>query len=143
MKACQQHSSPDKASISVLLAGWIAVLPFLTTLHLAMVPHVFCPEHGHLHEIVREDGRPAPRVRTGSQSPATSLIPRTHRWTTQAAECPFADLALRQGAAVPRPVPAVRPMASGSLLPVFFPDGVVALEALSLAPKHSPPALAS
>jgi hypothetical protein len=123
-------------ALAVSLALWIALLPFISAIHMALVPHVYSTEHRHFHEVVTsgqgdpvEDAAPA-TASIAAQSPASLL--------TSIEECSFADLAIRQGV-----------VASGWLPPGLFRNLAqqsspfssihILWPILHRAPKHSPP----
>lgn len=135
--------TPKKSLPGALIASlalWIGVLPLFSALHLAMVPHVYWPEHGHLHELVT----------AGAETPAED----TNRATASVfgrspvsafaslEECPFVDLAIRQGVPARRWLsPKLFDSTDWQLFPFYSAHGL--LPVLYRAPKHSPPLLAA
>lgn len=123
-------------ALTFSLALWIGLLPLFSALHLAMVPHVYCPEHRHMHEVVTA-GEVAPAEDIGRATASVFGHSSTSSLTTLE-ECPFADLAIRQGV-----------VASRWLLPNLFDSSArqsflfssvhILWPILDQAPKHSPP----
>ena len=118
------------------LALWIALIPLFSAIHLAMVPHVYWSEHGHLHEVVTVgDAAPAEDANRAtasiySQSPAYSFA--------SLEECPFVDLAIREGLIASGWLPPDIYNSTGrQLFPVFCIH--FSRPVLDRAPKHSPP----
>jgi len=115
---------------------WIALLPFISAVHMALVPHVYSPEHRHFHEVVTsgqvdpvEDAAPATASITAR--PSASLL-------TTIEECPLCDLALRQGAVLSQWTFPKRFDRSTQSAFLFFSIHAV-WPVLDRAPKHSPP----
>lgn len=122
------------------LALWITLLPFISSVHMALVPHVYSTEHRHFHEVVTpEDANPTEDTDRATasfvaQSPAPFL--------TSIEECPLCDLALRQSL-VTAPSPILAP--NDCVAQSNFPAGTITAcwPVLYRAPKHSPPLLAA
>jgi hypothetical protein len=122
--------------LTASLALWIALLPLFSAVHLAMVPHVYWSEHGHLHEVVTVgDAAPAEDNNRATES----IYSQSSAYSfASLEECPFVDLAIRQGL-----------ITSGWLPPNLyhntnwqhFPFSSVHFTRpiLDRAPKHSPP----
>lgn len=118
------------------LALWICLLPLFSAIHLAMVPHVYCPEHRHLHEVVSV-GKAAPAEDTGRATASIFGHSSTSSLTTLE-ECPFADLAIRQGVITSRwLLPNL--FDSSARQPFPFSNVHILWPILDRAPKHSPP----
>ncbi len=132
-------SKPQKnlpGALAFSLALWIGLLPFFSALHLAMVLHVYCPEHRHLHDVVTA-GEVVPTENTGRA--ATSLFTQSSNSSlTTLEECPFADLALRHGVvSCPSTLPNLLNARTRTIVPP--PSLGASWPVLSQAPKHSPP----
>ena len=124
------------ASLVLSLALWITLIPLFSAIHLAMVPHVYWAEHGHLHEVVT-DGKSAPEENTDRAT--ASIFSRSAASSVATLEeCPFVDLTLRQGVVVSLWLP---PDFSGSAGWQIFPFSSthITRPVLDRAPKHSPP----
>jgi hypothetical protein len=122
--------------MTLSLALWIGLLPVFSAIHLAMVPHVYWSEHGHLHEVVTV-GDSAP-VEDANRATASIYDQSSAYSFASLEECPFVDLAIRQGV-----------VTSGWLPPNLFDNTGwqiftfsnfhVLRPILDRAPKHSPP----
>ena len=135
-------SSDFKRVLVVALALWISVLPSLSAIHLALIPHVFSPALQRFEEItvsaeyIRNQDRPAvPDPAIPATEPDYSL--------TSSFDCPLANLALRDGMILSGPASSEQPLAgdSGNICPGTRP--LLSDSPLSNAPKHSPPAIAN
>lgn len=118
------------------LALWIALLPLISAVHMALVPHVYSAEHRHFHEVVT----------TGQAGPVEDTAPGTASYTSGSPasqlssleECPLCNLALRQGAVFSLgtfPEPVDRPVQSF----LRFSSIHLSWPVIFRAPKHSPP----
>lgn len=118
------------------LALWLALLPFISAVHMAMMPHVYSSEHRHFHEVVTN----------GRAEPVEDDVPGTASFTKRSSasllttinECSLCNLALRQGAFFSRstlPELADHPTENS---PQFFSIHVT-WPVIYRAPKHSPP----
>jgi len=118
------------------LALWIALIPLFSAIHMTLVPHVYCAEHRHFHEVVTA-GQAAPAQ---DRDPATASIfgrsPASSLTTLE--ECPFADLAIRQGMIASRWLPPTL-FDHPALQPPRVPNAHILWLLLDRAPKHSPP----
>ena len=122
--------------LTASLALWIALLPLISAVHMAMVPHVYSREHSHFHEVVTS-GKIVP---VDGPNPATACIVAhsSASLLTSIEECPLCDLALRQGAVFSQ---RVFPKLSDSLIQDVSPPCGTHTDwpVLYRAPKHSPP----
>ena len=129
-----QKSLPGVLTFS--LALWIGLLPLFSALHLAMVPHVYSTEHRHLHEVVTV-GAATPVEDTDRETASIFDQSATSSLTTLE-ECPFADLAIRQGMVTSRwSLPNLFDSPARDALP--FSSTHISWPVLHRAPKHSPP----
>jgi hypothetical protein len=120
--------------LTTSLAVWIALLPLISSIHMALVPHVYSTEHRHFHEVVTTGD-----VESSNDPSTASLVARSSAASlTSIEECPLCDLALRQGAVFSQ---CVFPKLSDSLIQNVFPisSGHITRPVLFRAPKHSPP----
>ena len=118
------------------LALWIALLPFLSDVHMAQVPHVYCAEHGHFHEVVAS-GRVEPAEDTTPSNPSR-VAQSSASMLASIEECPLCDLALRQGAVFSqRFIPALFGHLAHNTFQTY--DIHTSWPVLHRAPKHSPP----
>ena len=122
--------------LTVSLALWIALLPLISAVHMALVPHVYSTEHRHFHEVVNS-GKVDPVKDTGratacfvAESPAASL--------TSIEECPLVDLALRQGLVGTQSL-FLTPNNCVTQSSLPLPTTNSSWSVLFRAPKHSPP----
>ena len=127
-------------ALSFSLALWIALLPLFSSIHMALVPHVYSTEHHHFHEVVA-DGNLVPAEET-ERTTASFAARSSAASSTSIAECPLCDLALRQGL-----VAALNSLMSpcDCITHRSLPPATVGISWLVLfrAPKHSPPLLAA
>jgi hypothetical protein len=123
-------------ALALSLALWIGLLPLFSSLHLAMVPHVYSAEHRHLHEVVTV-GEAAPAEDTDRATASIFDQSATYSLTTLE-ECPFIDLAIRQGMITSRWLPPDL-VDSIARQPFPFSSTHVSWPVLYRAPKHSPP----
>ncbi len=123
-------------ALAFSLALWIGLLPLISAVHMALVPHVYSTEHRHFHEVVIS-GQGDP-VEDTSPATASIMAQSSASLLTSIEECPLCDLALRQGA-----------IFSQCIFPKLF-DRLIqnvsslrsthaAWPVLYRAPKHSPP----
>ena len=129
---------------TALLAISFGAMPLLSSVHLAMVPHVYSVEHRHYHEIVTvfENGRSADWPGRGMQPPA-GPAGQLRGWSpeifVEQVECPLANQTLRDemlqaaGVHLPGDTPAGDRLVVCRKHRGFYPP------VLWLAPKHSPP----
>jgi len=122
--------------LTASLALWIALLPLISAVHMAVVPHVYSAEHRHFHEVVTS-GEVDPVEDTDraaacivAQSPAASL--------TSIEECPLVDLALRQGLVGTQSL-FLTPNDCVTQASFPIPTASSSWPVLYRAPKHSPP----
>ena len=118
------------------LALWIGLLPLFSALHLAMVPHVYWSEHGHLHEVVTVgDAAPAEAI---DRATASAFRQSSASTFASLEECPFVDLAIRQGVVASQWLPpSFFDSAGWQIFP--FSSTHIIWPILDRAPKHSPP----
>lgn len=121
---------------AIPLALWLGVLPLLSALHLAMVPHVFCPEHRHLHEVVVPDRQAARAPYRATDSTYSRESPFG---LAQLRECPFLDPGLRLGVAPWQCLLPQNPLDSEHRTGYPYRGPGSSRTVLTRAPKHSPP----
>jgi hypothetical protein len=122
--------------MTVSLALWIGLLPLFSAVHLAMVPHVYWSEHGHLHEVVTV-GETIPAEDTNRATASIFGQPSAFSFASLE-ECPFVDLAIRQGVVTSGWLPPN--LFNNTGWQIFAFSSVHVLRPiLDRAPKHSPP----
>ncbi len=127
-------------ALTASLALWIALIPLFSAIHMAMVPHVYCAEHRHFHEVVTV-GEVAPSEDTDRATASLSNRSMSTSVST-VEECPFVDLAIRQGMVTSRWLPPNLFNNTGWRL-FTFSSIHISWPILDRAPKHSPPPLAA
>jgi len=118
------------------LALWLALLPFISAVHMAMVPHVYSAEHRHFHEVAT-NGRVEP-VEDDVSGTASYTERSSASLLTTINECSLCNLALRQGAFFLRSTLPELVDHPAENSPQFFSIHVTRL-VIYRAPKHSPP----
>ena len=127
-------------ALTLSLALWIALLPFISAIHMAWVPHIYSTEHRHFHEVVISGQADPVEDCVEDAAPATaSIVARSSAsLLTSIEECLLCDLALRHGAVFSQ---CVFPELFDHQIQFVFPlySTHAAWPVLYRAPKHSPP----
>jgi hypothetical protein len=143
VKRLRQRPLPHR-TFTAFLAALFGVLPVVSALHMAEVPHIYSPEHRHFHEIVIVEEGGALDGHAASIEPlpsdATNHLRSLHvRVGLYQIDCPLANVTLRNcllvGGEILLSEPA--PLASRHDQPPLLPSH--AARVIALAPKHSPP----
>ena len=122
--------------LTASLALWIALLPLISAVHMAMVPHVYSTEHRHFHEVVTS-GKVDP-VEDADRAIASFVAQSSAASLTSIEECPLVDLALRQGLVTTRSL-LLTPNDRVTQPNLPLPTANTSWPVLYRAPKHSPP----
>jgi hypothetical protein len=133
-------------SIATVLIVLLGTLPVISAIHLARVPHVYSSEHRHFHEVVIQ-GRPVAdsndKTDIQSRDGAAQFKATSAGLKVYLVDCPLANVTLRND--LLKSAQAL-PTQSASLFSLPIQRAVVRVlseQVLSVAPKHSPPALSS